>query len=76
MEGMTVPGDARATLHALIDSMTEAQAEDLLDYLNMLADPDELTPEEVEAVRQAMGEFERGETIPGEQLERELGIKV
>ena len=73
---MTAPTDTRATLHKMIDEMSQEALADLLDYLNLLSDPDELTPEEEAQVRQAMAELERGETIDGETLRRELGIEI
>jgi|GEM_PF-6362877 len=73
---MTAPTDTRATLHAMIDSMSQEELKDLLDYLNLLSDPDELTLEEEEAVLRALEEMERGETISGEDLKREFGIEV
>jgi len=76
MERMTAPASAKAELHALIETLSLDQAQDFLDYLNLQLDPDELTPEEEEAVRKAMEEFEHGETISGADLERELGIEV
>lgn len=60
----------------MIDSMSQEELKDLLDYLNLLSDPDELTLEEEEAVLRALEEMERGETISGEDLKREFGIEV
>lgn len=76
MEDMTAPASVKAELHALIETLSQKEAEDFLDYINLQLDPDELTPEEEEAVLKAMAEFERGETISGADLERELGIEV
>ena len=73
---MTAPASAKAELAAMIEAMTTEEAERLLDYLNMLADPDELTPEEEEAVRIAMAEYEAGESISGDDLKRELGLEI
>jgi hypothetical protein len=73
---MTAPASAKAELAAMIEAMTMDEAQDLLDFLNMRSDPDELTPEEEEAVLRAMAEFEAGETVSGEALKREFGIEV
>ncbi len=51
-----------------------AGAEALLDYLNMLADPDELTEDELAGIRQAKAEMERGEYVTLAELRRELGL--
>jgi hypothetical protein len=72
---MTAPTSVKQELHELIESLSAEDAAAILDYINMRLDPDELTPEEEEAVRKAMGELERGETKSGEDLERELGIE-
>ena len=73
---MTAPASAKAELTALIDAMSDEEAQDLLDYLNMLADPDELTPDEEAAVRKAMAELERGQTVSGDALKQKYGIGV
>jgi hypothetical protein len=72
---MTAPTSVKQELHELIETLSAEDAADLLDYINMRLDPDELTPEEEEAVLRARDEFERGETMSGEQLRRELGIE-
>ena len=71
---MTAPASAKAELTALIDAMSDEEAQDLLDYLNMLADPDELTPEEEAEVRKAMAELEAGNFVTQEEIEREFGV--
>ncbi len=73
---MAQTASAKQELLSRIESMSAAEAEDLLDYLNMLADPDELSAEEERAVHKAMAEFERGETVSGADLEREFGIEL
>ncbi|HNM79383.1 MAG TPA: hypothetical protein PKI89_13500 [Tepidiformaceae bacterium] len=60
-------------LHSLIERLSDEEAEQMLDYINMRLDPDELTPEEVEAVLAARREFERGETVTLAELLAELG---
>jgi hypothetical protein len=76
MVRMTAPTSVKDELRAIIETLSTEQAEMLLDFINMQLDPDELTPDEEAEVLQAMAEFERGETISGEELERELGIEI
>jgi hypothetical protein len=71
---MAAPASAKAELAAIIDAMTTEEAERLLDYLHMLADPDELTPEEEAEVLKAMAEYEAGETVSGDEIKRKYGI--
>jgi hypothetical protein len=59
----------------MIDAMSQDELEDLLDYLHMLADPDELTPEEETAVRTALGDISRGEYVTQDEVEREFGFR-
>jgi hypothetical protein len=53
------------------DSMDEA-----IDYLRWLAsdEPEELTPEEWEQVREGQEEIARGETVSLEEVKRQLGL--
>ncbi|MFN8618923.1 MAG: hypothetical protein U0837_17715 [Dehalococcoidia bacterium] len=60
-------------LHSLIEQLSDEEAEQILDYINMRLDPDELTEEEVQAVLRAREELERGETVSHEDLKREFG---
>ena len=55
--------EAKAELLAMVQGLTEGEAERLLDYINNLNDPDDLTPEETVEHHEAMAEYERGETI-------------
>ena len=59
-------------LHSLIEQLSDEEAEQILDYINMRLDPDELTEEEVQAVLRAREEVERGETVTLDQLMKEL----
>ena len=60
-------------LHQIIDVLTDEEAEELLDYLNMRADPDTLTPEELARVEAADAEIARGEYVTLEDTRRRLG---
>ena len=74
MAGMTAPATTREALHHLIDTMSDDDAQLLLDYLNMRADPDELTPEEEAEVEQALQEIERGEYDTLDDFRRKIGV--
>lgn len=52
---------AKETLHQIVDKLSEDEATELIDYLNMRADPDALTEEEIARVRAAEAEAARGE---------------
>jgi predicted house-cleaning noncanonical NTP pyrophosphatase (MazG superfamily) len=58
---------AKQALREIVETLTEEEAEQLLDYLNMLADPDELSPEELERVRLSRESAERGDFITLEE---------
>ena len=58
-------------LHRIIDRLTEAEADQLLDWINLKADPDELTPEEAVDVARIRTE---ADYVPLESLRRELGL--
>ena len=58
-------------LHRIIDRLTEAEADQLLDWINLKADPDELTPEEAADVARIRTE---ADYVPLESLRRELGL--
>ncbi len=61
-------------LRRLIEEMTEEEAMDLLDFINLYNEPDVLSPEEEAAVAEGKAQIERGEYITGEELMRELGF--
>ena len=63
----------RDTLHRIVDGMKKEEAEALLDYLNMLADPDTLEPEELEEVTRILAEMDAGESVSLEELTKTLG---
>lgn len=70
MGAMTAPAKTREALHHLIDTMSDDDAQRLLDYLNMKADPDYLTPEEEAEVEESLREIERGEFLTLEELRK------
>ncbi len=59
-------------LHQIIDVLSDEEAEELLDYLNMRADPDTLTPEELARVEAADAEIARGEYVTLDEILRRL----
>ena len=71
---MSSPAASKKHLYELVDTLSRDDALLLIDYINNKLDPDELTPEEAEAVERALLESERGETISGEELKREFGL--
>ncbi len=64
----------KEAIHHLVDNLTDEEAAALLDYLNMRADPDALTEEEMSRVRQARAELERGDYVTIEELRKELQL--
>lgn len=65
----------KQALREWIDRMSDEEAAELLDRLEWEAtDEEELTPEELEVVRKGLAEIARGETVPAEEVYRELGI--
>jgi hypothetical protein len=73
---MAAPASIKDELHARIDAMEQSEAEQLLDFLNLQSDPDELTPAEEEAVLAALKRVEAGEFVTQEEFERTLGFKA
>ncbi|MBA4179479.1 MAG: hypothetical protein C0506_02725 [Anaerolinea sp.] len=65
--------DAKAELQALIDQMSEDEVLHLTDLINNKNDPDELTPEEMADVLEALAEYERGETVTFEEVKAKYG---
>ena len=57
-------------LHQIIDVLTDEEAEELLDYLNMRADPDTLTPEELARVQRAEKAAAEGDYVTLEEWRR------
>ncbi len=54
---------ARAALHQIVDSLSDEEAQDLLDLLNLRADPAELTAEELAEVQAIEGAMKQGDEI-------------
>lgn len=54
---------AKEVLLDRIPELTEELAADLLDYLNLLVDPDEASEEDLMAVQEGRAALERGECI-------------
>lgn len=54
---------AKDALLELVVGLTEKEASELLDYLNLRQDPDELSADEIEAVKRSRDAAARGETM-------------
>ncbi len=67
---------AKESLRQLIDEMTNEEAEELLDYLNLLADPDKLTEDELARVVEAEAAIERGEFLTLRELRAKYGVGI
>lgn len=65
---------AKESLRQLIDEMTDEEAEELLDYLNLLADPETLPEEELAKVVEAEAAIERGEFLTLKELRAKYGV--
>jgi hypothetical protein len=57
-------------LHQIIDVLSDEEAEELLDYLNLRADPDTLAPDEIERMKAADAEIARGEYVTLDEIRR------
>jgi len=65
---------AKQALRERIDAMSEEEAEDLLDFLNLQDEPDTLTDEELERTRRIREEMARGEYITIEELKAKYDL--
>ena len=66
-----------STKEAIIEivmQLNEEEAQELLDFINMRADPDTLTDEEMADVHEAEREFERGEFITDAEFKKKYGL--
>lgn len=71
---MSVQESTRETLHRVIDGLSEGELEDLLDYLDLDSDPDELSEEGKRLVKQGEEEIARGEYVDSQELRRRFPI--
>ena len=60
---------AKEALLGIVSELTEEEAEDLLDLLNMDADPDELTEDELAAVQSSHAAVAVGDFVTLDELE-------
>lgn len=58
------------SIYSIVEGLSEEEAEDLLDYLNMRADPDSLTEEELARVASGRAEIANGEYVTLEEIQR------
>lgn len=70
---MTTP-TAKEELRSIVESLTDEEAERLLDVIGNLLDDGSVTDEEVAAVLEGTAQIERGEWVWFDDLKRELGI--
>lgn len=66
---------SKEELHRLIDRLSDEQVQLLADVLPSIVipvDDEPLTPEDMQAIQEAREEFERGESIPLDQLLRDM----
>ncbi|HLZ69169.1 MAG TPA: hypothetical protein VKV26_04585 [Dehalococcoidia bacterium] len=57
-------------LHQIVDALSEEEAEELLDFLNLRADPDTLTPDELARVEAAEQAAAAGDYVTLEEWRR------
>jgi coproporphyrinogen III oxidase-like Fe-S oxidoreductase len=62
-DGYTDPVTVKEQLHRIIDGLSDEDAEELLDYLTMRANPDTFTPEDLARVKAADAEIARSEYV-------------
>ena len=60
---------AKEALLGIVQGLTEEEAEDLIDLMNMHEDPDELTEDEFAAVRASHEAIVRGDFVTLDELE-------
>ena len=60
---------AKEALLGIVSELTEEEAEDLLDLLNMHGDPDELTEDELAAVQRSHAAVAVGDFVTLDELE-------
>ena len=62
----------KEAIYQRVREMSEAEAADLLDYLALLSDPDELSEDEMAEVGETLRAMRRGDFITLEALKAEL----
>ena len=62
----------KETLRRIIKGLSEEEAQDLLDYLNLQADPDGLSEGELKLAREGERAIAKGDSVTLEQLNGEL----
>ena len=60
---------AKEALLLIVQGLTEEEAENLIDLLNLHADPDDATEEELAAVRESHEAIARGDYVTLDELE-------
>jgi hypothetical protein len=73
MDGYTADklmSSIKDSIYRIVDSLTEEEAEELLDYLNTRADPDALTEVEMARNNATRTEMKRGEYVTLEDIQR------
>lgn len=61
----------KEALHQIVESLSDEDAQELLDYLNMRADPDELSPEELAELTAIEESMKRGDEVDFEHWRRQ-----
>jgi hypothetical protein len=68
------PMTTKEELRQLVDTLSDQDAADLLDYAHwLLEESDILTPEDMARVREGEDQIRRGEYVTLDSLKRELG---
>jgi hypothetical protein len=65
---------ALTQIRELVGQLSESELEDLLDYIQLQLDPDELTADEANDVEQARAEISRGESVTLDEYERKRSL--
>lgn len=61
-------------LHRIVEDLGRDEAEELLDYLNLKADPDRLTEAELGRARSIREEMKRGNYVTREEFAEKHGL--
>jgi len=68
------PMTVKDEIRRLVDEMADSEAQRYLDFLNMMADPDELTDEDIQDFREADADYVRGDYVSLDEPAKELGV--